>query len=74
MKCRRKKGRISLDRSPGIDLQPVGDLGAVVGVGRDQQGLAPLRRLRLVGHGGRLIVTGNAAGDRESVTSTAIMM
>lgn len=65
VKCSKSKGRISLDRSPGIDLQPVRDLSAVVGVGRDQQGLAPLRGLRLVGHGRRLIVAGNAARDRD---------
>lgn len=65
MQRENQKG-VSLDGSPGVDLQPVGDVCGVVGVGGDQEGLAPLRRLRLVTHRGRLVVAGDAAkGHRE---------
>lgn len=58
-KIRVKKTSL-LDRSPGVDLQPVWNLCSVVGVGRDKEGLASLCLLGLVGHWGRLVVTGNA--------------
>lgn len=58
----------SLERRAGVDLQPVGDLGCVVGVGGHQHRLVPLRRPRLVGHRrrqrGRLVVARDAEGRR----------
>lgn len=58
-KIRVKKTSL-LDRSPGVDLQPVWNLCSVVGVCRDEERLASLCLLGLVGHWGRLVVTGNA--------------
>lgn len=54
----------SLERSAGVNLQPVGDFGRVVRVGGHQHRLVPLRRPRLVGDGrrqrGRLVVARDA--------------
>lgn len=54
----------SLERSAGVNLQPVRDLGRVVRVGGHQHRLVPLRRPRLVGDGrwqrGRLVVARDA--------------
>lgn len=54
----------SLDWSPGVDLQPVWDLGRVVGICGHKDRLASLRLLGLIGHRRRLVVAQNAAKEQ----------